>query len=206
VKLSQFLESWRIVQAENRLHRVLLIGLIVSNAISAPAALRTERAVVLVPPNLSREVEITRNEASGELKESWGLYLAELLGNVTPATAEFIRSAIGPLLSADIYRSVMDAMAEQISALKMDRIAISFKPRQVFYEKESDKVFVTGELSSQGPNSKPDVRKRTYEFVLSIRNYRPRLDAIDVYADEPRTRERLEALKQSDSSPARRAP
>lgn len=206
MKLSQFLESWRIVQAENRLHRVLLIGLVVSNAISALAALRTERAVVLVPPNLSREVEITRNEASGELKESWGLYLAELLGNVTPAAAEFIRSAIGPLLSADIYRSVMDAMAEQINALKMDRIAISFKPRQVFYEKDSDKVFVTGELSSQGPNSKPDVRNRTYEFVLSIRNYRPRLDAIDVYADEPRTRERLEALKQSDSPSLRSAP
>jgi len=206
VKLTQFLESWRIVQAENRLHRVLLIGLVVSNAISALAALRTERAVVLVPPNLSREVEITRNEASGELKESWGLYLAELLGNVTPATAEFIRNAIGPLLSADIYRSVMDAMAEQINALKMDRIAISFKPRQVFYEKESDKVFVSGELSSQGPNSKPDVRNRTYEFVLSIRNYRPRLDAIDVYADEPRTRERLEAMKQSDSSSSRRVP
>ena len=205
MKLSQFLESWRIVQAENRLHRVLLIGLVVSNAISALAALRTERAVVLVPPNLSREVEITRNEASGELKESWGLYLAELLGNVTPATAEFIRSAIGPLLSADIYRSVMDAMAEQINALKMDRIAISFKPRQVFYEKESDKVFVTGELSSQGPNSKPDVRNRTYEFVLSIHNYRPRLDAIDVYADEPRTRERLEALKQSGSSTSQSA-
>jgi len=161
---------------------------------------------VLVPPNLSGEVEITRNEASSELKESWGLYLAELLGNVTPATAEFIQSAIGPLLSADIYRSVMDAMSEQINALKMDRIAISFKPRQVFYEKDSDKIFVTGELSSQGPNSKPDVRNRTYEFVLSIRNYRPRLDAIDVYADEPRTRERLEALKQSDSTHAGSAP
>ena len=72
--------------------------------------------------------------------------------------------------------------------------------------KDSDKVFVTGELSSQGPNSKPDVRNRTYEFVLSIRNYRPRLEAIDVYADEPRTRERLEALKPSDSSTSRSAP
>ena len=206
MKLSQFLASWRIVQAENRLHRILLVGLVVSNAVSALAALRTERAVVLVPPTLAREVEITRNDASSELKESWGLYLAELLGNVTPATAEFIRNAMGPLLSADIYRSVMDAMAEQINALKMDRVSISFKPRQVSYEKESDKVFVTGELSSQGPNSKPDVRNRTYEFVLSIRNYRPRLDAIDVYADEPRTRERLEALKQSESPNTRSAP
>jgi conjugal transfer pilus assembly protein TraE len=206
VKLSQFLESWRIVQAENRLHRVLLVGLVVTNAVSALAALRTERAVVLVPPNLAREVEITRNAASSELKESWGLYLAELLGNVTPATAEFIQSAVGPLLSAEIYRPVMDAMSEQINALKMDRVAISFKPREVTYEKETDKVFVTGELSSQGPNAKPDVRNRTYEFVLSIRNYRPRLEAIDVYADEPRTRKRLEAVQRSEPQEHRRSP
>jgi len=28
MKLGQFLESWRIVQAENRLHRIVLLGLI----------------------------------------------------------------------------------------------------------------------------------------------------------------------------------
>jgi conjugal transfer pilus assembly protein TraE len=196
VKLTQLLESWRIVQAENRLHRVVLIGLVITNGISALAALRTERAVVLVPPNLTKEVEITRNTASSELKESWGLYLAELLGNVTPATSEFIANALAPLLSTEIYRSVMDAMSEQISAIKMDHVATSFKPRQVSYEKETDKVFVTGELTTQGPNSKAETRNRTYEFVLSTRNYRPRLDYIDVYPDEPRTVERLKVLKQ----------
>ena len=61
MRFKQFLESWRIVQAENRLHRVALLGLIVTNGLSTLAALRTERAVVLVPPNLDKEVEITRN-------------------------------------------------------------------------------------------------------------------------------------------------
>lgn len=206
MKLGAFLESWRIVQAENRLHRVLLVGLVVSNAISALAALRTERTVILVPPALAGEVEVTRSQASSALKESWGLYLAELLGNVTPATADFIRGALGPLLSAEIYRSVMDALAEQINALKMDRVALSFKPRQVFYEKATDKVFVTGELQSQGPNARPDQRTRTYEFRIVIHNYRPRLDAIDVYAEEPRTQERLKALPPSESRPSRSTP
>ncbi|QSA98089.1 TraE/TraK family type IV conjugative transfer system protein [Methylococcus sp. EFPC2] len=201
MKLTHLLESWRIVQAENRLHRVVLIGLVITNGISALAALRTERAVVLVPPNLTKEVEITRNTASSELKESWGLYLAELLGNVTPATSEFIANALAPLLSTEIYRSVMDAMSEQISAIKMDHIATSFKPRQVNYESETDKVFVTGELTTQGPNSKAETRNRTYEFVLSTRNYRPRLDYIDVYPDEPRTVERLKVLKQPQERP-----
>jgi conjugal transfer pilus assembly protein TraE len=201
VKLTQLLESWSLVQAENRLHRVVLVGLVITNGISALAALRTERTVVLVPPTLTQEVEITRNTASSELKESWGLYLAELLGNVTPATAEFITKALAPLLSTDIYRAVMDAMSEQINALKMDRIATSFKPREVSYEKETDKVFVSGELTTQGPNSKAETRHRTYEFVISTRNYRPRLDYIDVYPDEPRTVERLKVLKQQQERP-----
>jgi conjugal transfer pilus assembly protein TraE len=205
VKLRPFLDAWRIVQAENRLHRVLLVGLVLTNAFSALAALRTERTVVLVPPHLDREVEIARSQASSTLKESWGLYLAELLGNVTPANAEFIRNALEPLLSAGIYRSVMDALAEQINALRMERVALSFRPRQVFYEQDTGKVFVSGELASQGPNAKPDIRNRTYEFLLTIHNYRPRLEAIDVYADEPRTRERLRdappAAPQPDRSP-----
>ncbi|MVF23683.1 TraE protein [Methylocaldum sp. BRCS4] len=196
MKLTQLLESWNLVQAENRLHRVVLVGLVITNGISALAALRTERTVVLVPPTLTQEVEITRNTASSQLKEAWGLYLAELLGNVTPATSEFITKALAPLLSTDLYRAVMDAMAEQINALKMDRVATSFKPREVSFEKATDKVFVSGELTTQGPNSKAETRNRTYEFVISTRNYRPRLDYIDVYPDEPRTLERLKVLKQ----------
>jgi conjugal transfer pilus assembly protein TraE len=151
MRYKQFLESWRFVQAENRLHRIVLIGLVITNGLSALAASHTERAVVLVPPNLTKEVEIACDTESSELKESCGLYLAELLGNVTPANSEFLANAI-----------------------KMDRVATSFKPRQVAYEQGNGKVFVTGELSTLGPNAKSETKNRTYEFIFSIRNYRPR--------------------------------
>ena len=162
MNLKDFMDSWHIVQTENRLHRILLLGLGLTNVLTALAVLRTDHTVVLVPPTLSSEIEVSRSEASSGLKEAWGLFLAELLGNVTPANAEFIQSSVGPLLASDIYRNVMDTLSEQINALKIDRIAISFKPRQVFYEKETDKVFVTGDSVSQGPNSHPDSRSRTY--------------------------------------------
>lgn len=68
-------------------------------------------------------------------------------------------------------------------------MAVSFKPKQVFYEAETDKVFVTGDHVSQGPNSHPEIRGRTYEFRILFKDYRPLLDSIDVYADEPRTLE-----------------
>lgn len=59
------------VQAENRLHRILLIGLLATNVITAFAALRTERTVIMIPPNLTEKVEISRQEASAQTKEAW---------------------------------------------------------------------------------------------------------------------------------------
>ncbi|OAH97068.1 TraE protein [Methylomonas methanica] len=194
MKLSDFLQTWDGHETENRFSRVIIIGLLVVCVITSLAAWRTERSIILVPPTLNNEVEVTRTSASSEFKESWGLFLAELLGNTTPANADFLKTAIEPLLAPDIYRSVLDAMTDQIKAIKMDRVAISFTPRHVDYEAETNKVFVSGELKSQGPSSKPDIKPRTYEFIIAIKNYRPRLEFIDVYPDAPRTVERLKAL------------
>jgi conjugal transfer pilus assembly protein TraE len=193
MRLSDFLQTWDGHETENRFSRVIIIGLLVICVITSLAAWRTERSIILVPPTLNQEVEVTRSAASSEFKESWGLFLAELLGNTTPANADFLKVAIEPLLAPDIYRTVLDAMTDQIKAIKMDRVAISFTPRHVDYEAETNKVYVSGELKSQGPSSKPDIKPRTYEFIIAIKNYRPRLEFIDVYPDAPKTLERLEA-------------
>lgn len=189
MKLNDFLGTWESVHGENRIHRVLISGLLFTNVLTGIAVLRTDRTIVLLPPTLQREVEVSRREASSSLKESWGLYLAELLGNVTPANGDFIEKNVGPLLAPEIYRDVTEALSEQIRALKVDRVAVSFKPKQVFYEVETDKVFVTGDHVTQGPNSHPEIRGRTYEFRILFKDYRPLLDSIDVYADEPHTLE-----------------
>ena len=195
VRLSDFLSTWEGHEAENRFSRLIILGLLVVCVITSLAAWRTERSIILVPPTLTKEVEVTRTTASSEFKESWGLFLAELLGNTTPANADFLKTAIEPLLAPDIYRTVLDAMTDQIKAIKMDRVAISFTPRHVIYEAESNKVFVSGELKSQGPSSKPDIKPRTYEFIIAIKNYRPRLEFIDVYPEDPRTLERQKAMQ-----------
>jgi conjugal transfer pilus assembly protein TraE len=39
------------------------------------------------------------------------------------------------------------------------------------------------------------VKLRTYEFIIAIKNYRPRLEYIDVYPDSPRTLARLKATQ-----------
>lgn len=75
--------------------------------ITSLAAWRTERSIILVPPTLTKEVKVTRTAVSSEFKESWCLFLAELLGNTTPANADFLKTAIEPLLASEIYRTVL---------------------------------------------------------------------------------------------------
>lgn len=200
MKLNVFLESWGFVQAENRLHRYLLIGLLVTNVVTAFAALRTERTVIMIPPNLTEKVEISRQDASAKTFEAWGLFLAQLLGNVTPNTLDFVADSVSPLLSSQIHRETVNAMHDQINALKIDKISTTFTPNQVYYEQDTNKVFVTGQLTTKGPNDKPEAAYRTYEFQIAIVNYNPVVTDLNVYQGEPRTKEYLEMQRQMEAS------
>jgi conjugal transfer pilus assembly protein TraE len=189
VNISDYLATLKGVQIQNQWQQIAILGLGLTNALTALALLFKATPVILVPPTLPGEVEIARNQGSSTLKESWGLYLAELLGNVTPGNAAFIERSLGPLLDAGIYPEVMAILGREVEALRMDRISIKFKSREVLYDAHLDRVYVSGEQTSQGPGSAPESRPRTYEFRIGFRHYRPVIEHIDVYADAPRIKE-----------------
>jgi conjugal transfer pilus assembly protein TraE len=76
VNLADFLATWRGLTLENRIHQLTLLGLIVTNLLTDVALLHAERTVVLVPPRLEGQVNIARDSASQEVKESWALFVA----------------------------------------------------------------------------------------------------------------------------------
>ena len=139
------MKTWRGIEGENRFGRWIMGGLMMSNLLALSALFIKDDPVIVIPPSLHEEVRISQNKASGSLKEAWGLFIAELLGNVTPSNNRFIEAAIAPLLDARIYPTVMTALWDQIEALKVDRITLTFKPHGVFYEAETDKVFISGD-------------------------------------------------------------
>lgn len=197
MNFKDFFSTWDGLVKENKFHRFVVMGLLVSNVLAALAALRTERSVVLVPPKLTAEVEVTRNRASANFKQAWGLFVAELLGNVTPESIDFVRQALAPMLDSSIYREVMDDLVRQIEDIKRDRVALSFQPQEALYEPETDKVFISGRLRAQGPGSKPVEVTRTYELVIDINDYRPLIRQIDAYSGRPRTIEVIRAEQNS---------
>jgi conjugal transfer pilus assembly protein TraE len=186
VTLADFLATWRGLTVENRLHRLAVLGLIATNLVTAVVLFRAERTVVLVPPVLDGQVSVARASASQEVKEAWALYVAELLGNVSPTGAQFLQQALDPLLAPALRRPVLEVMAAQIAEIERERVAMRFEPRAVSYDPATDKVFVAGIQTTRGPGGKPEAHTRTYELVVGFANYRPVIRHLDVYPAEPR--------------------
>jgi conjugal transfer pilus assembly protein TraE len=190
VTLAEFLATWRGLTFENRLHRLAVLGLIATNLVTAAVLLRAERTVVLVPPVLEGQVSVARAAASQEVKEAWALYVAELLGNVSPTGAEFLQQALEPLLDPALRRPVLEVMAAQIAEIERERVAMRFEARAVSFDPATDKVFVSGIQTTRGPGGKPVAHTRTYELIVGFANYRPVIRHLDVYPDEPRLAEK----------------
>ena len=130
--LSDFLSTWRGLTLENRLHRLAVLGLIGTNLVIAVALLRAERTVVLVPPVLEGQVSVARANASQEVKEAWALFVAELLGNVSPTGAEFLEKALDPLLAPSLRRPVLEVMDQQVREIQRERVSMTPSSRARF--------------------------------------------------------------------------
>ena len=59
MRLSEFLRTWEGLETENRFSRAIILGLLGVCVITSLAAWRTERSIILVPPTLTQEVEVS---------------------------------------------------------------------------------------------------------------------------------------------------
>jgi len=192
MKLEKLQKTFDGVLAENKVHRYGNAILALALLIAVMGMMAKDEVVVLQPPTLTEEAEIGPNWASDTYKKSWGLYLATLMGNVTPGNADIVKKALDPLLSAAIYQQTIDLIDTQIAQIRRDRVTLSFEPQSVSYETETGKVFVTGYSKIVGPTGNENRDKRTYEYEINVTNYRPVLDYLDTYGGDAKTTDVVE--------------
>jgi len=196
VNLKSFLKTWEGTQAENRWARLFIAALLVIVFVLGSLLFRKETIVTIQPFTLTDEAWVTQENASTGYKESWGFALAQLLGNVTPASVDFIKQRIERLLSPAIYSDVINVLEVQARQIKRDGVTIRFEPRFVEYEPKSNKVFVYGYSYTRGVTNGIEKRdERTYEFKIQIANYLPVINYVDTYSDRPRTERVLERMR-----------
>lgn len=178
------------MRGENKFLRLAIAGLIVTNLFVSCSAINRDEIVTVVPPTLTERSWVSKVDSSSEYVDAWAMYIAMLLGNVSPANADVVKDAIGPILAPEIYQQVMEVLDKQIFAIRQDRVSMSFEPQKVLRDVANpNKFFVTGRSISQGPTGDKRRSNRTYEFDLVIRDYKPVVSWISTNAGDPRTQD-----------------
>ncbi len=204
MRADRFARTWEGTLTENKWNRIFNAGLAVAVLFLSCQVLVKDQIVVMQPETLGSEAWITKSAASESYKEAWGLYLAQLTGNITPANVAFLKERLAPLLSPAIYGDVIDALELQAQDIRDDRVSMRFEPRFVEYESTTDKVYVYGYGFVQGADGKEARDDRTYEYQIRIANYAPLILDLNTYQGKPRTESVLKKLQEKDASRSKR--
>ena len=98
-----------------------------------------------------------------------------------------MRTAVEPLLSAEVWQQFVNVVEVQAEEIRLDHISIYFEPKTVIYEEESGNIFVSGLSIIKGPSGSEKRIQRTYEFRFRMGDFQPYLTWIDMYEGGART-------------------
>lgn len=203
MQLSKYKESFSSLKRENRFGNLVVFGLLGVLFVKSCFLFSKDTVVVMQPWTMTQDAELSSTRASRTYQEAWALALAEMLGNITPDSLDFLLDRLKPMLSPKIYIEVIRNAQEQAIYLKEDRITQVFEPRTVEYEKTTGKVFVhgysyiTGASQGTGNREKPIRNELTFEFRIKIAQYMPVVEDIAVYTGPSRTAKVLNRLEKA---------
>lgn len=109
----------------------------------------------------------------------------------------FVRGAVEPLLSAEVWQQFVNVVEIQAQEISIDHISIYFEPKTVTYEEETGNVFVSGLSVIHGPTGSERRIQRTYEFRFRMGSFQPYLTWIDMYEGPART-QKVEARRKQE--------
>lgn len=168
-----------------RVLRLLAVAQTITIAVLVIGFVFKTQIVTIVPSNVMSKATYTSSTADEGALSSWGLYIATLLGNVTPSNADFVADSMGHLLSPSIYKTVMGGVSDQVAKIKTDQLTLQFDPAKVKFDSAKNVVFVDGWLTTTDAHGSAHREERTYEIYFSVVNYQPRVVGLDSYAGKP---------------------
>lgn len=194
MRLDRFKESYDQIANQATQSRKFLIIFIVIIVVLVGLLASKKPVVTVVPWTLQSQAQIFEDNASQSYKEAWALAISILIGNVQPNNVGFIAERLKPILAPKIYHQTIDAIHANAQQLRDERVTLRFEPRQVIYEKSTDKLFVNGySFTRLGTSLEGETRsERTYEMHFEIDTYAPMLTYISTYSGEPLTRDAIE--------------
>ncbi len=171
--------------ADSRVKSMVFMGLsvILAVALVANGLFRGSTVVVMVPPEVDREMWAAGNVASPEYMTKIAMPLVAYLSNVHPDSVELSFNAFMGYVApevAGVIRERLNADKRYVVARQMSR---AFYPKSVQVVKDEvtliglEKRFIAGTIVA-------DSDKRYYRLKIRMNNWKPEIVAFDVGVPE----------------------
>lgn len=174
MKLHSFGRTWDRALRTNLLLGILAVGQMAAVIVLTLAMVESKTRVVLVPPNLTTQARVGYVTASGNYLKAWGLYLAEMIGNITPANADFTIASIHRLFSASIYVATERQIDEYASDERKTGIVSFYHAHEIRWQPATKTVFVTGDMVTTTADGSTSGRvQETFQFDMNVVDGQP---------------------------------
>ncbi|MBL5885660.1 pilus assembly protein [Lelliottia amnigena] len=147
----------------------------------------TNPVTIVTPPNMTEEVTLVGNKASESYKTQWAMFYSTMLGNINPKNIQFVMNYILDSLSPELQAKTGEALESQISIMQARGVDQTFRANDIYFDPKNDMVYVWGTKTTTLLNvpDKSESSKWTFEWVIGMKNGRPRIAHVNQYAGTP---------------------
>lgn len=179
-----FFAKWAATNYENNtltfvnlgLSAALIISLLVINNLS------NSKTVVVIPPNLNKEFQVSGNTLSKEYFEQVGFYLSDRILSVSPENVANSFDTILPYLATnpESIKTIRENLSLQAETIKQNDFYQVFYPMRVSINEQGMKFSVEGTLKKMSGNNSISSGRATVIYDFSIENGRLFIKNIEV--------------------------
>ena len=194
MKMPNFFSGWDATRSANRMLLGVVAVLAFSNVFLAGKLALTHTQIRLIPPTLTKAVDVGYLTADADYYKAWGLYVAEMVGNLTPQQADFVATSVSKLFEPSQSMTVRNAIVSQGAAEEAGNVVTFFQAKQTIWQPATSTVFVYGKQRTMSPaGSLTASGYLTVQMNIKMLNGRPVLSNLMTYEDAPHTLTWIEA-------------
>lgn len=171
----KWIKNWKSALAENFFLRSVTLLLGISLVVTMLMLSVKSQRILLVPPQITKEFWIERNRVAPEYMEQMGVFVATLIGNLSPTNAEFnvnmlIKHYLDPARSnPEVVRELLG----QAAYIKKNNMTQTFFPSSIsVVDRDNMKVRVEGSNIINIGTGRVSGEKVSYLIRFNTRDYK----------------------------------
>ena len=175
----KWIKSWKAALAENFFLRTAVL-LLSTGLILNATLFREETRIIVVPPVLTQEFWVDSQKASPEYLDQMGVFIATLIGNLSPRNAEYNIEVLLSYIEHERLIEVRDDLKGQAQYIKKNNISQAYYPEKASIDPKTQTASIDGRVVRHIGNIKISEEEMRVIIGFVVRNYKIRIAELSV--------------------------